>query len=77
MGIGPVVGLLMPLEERLVTGQLPGEQRADDGLVVRPPELHVMPVVGARQAFDVLKVEHAAVGLIPTQFQGTFDNRRT
>ena len=61
MGVRPVVDHLVPARVFRLARQLPGQQRGDDRLVVRPPEFHVVPVLGAGQSPGVPIIEDPAV----------------
>ena len=41
----PVMHLLVPPGVFGIPGDVPGQMRGDDGFIVRPPELHEMPVL--------------------------------
>ncbi len=65
MAVAPIVNLLMPAGVFFVAGQFVGHQRGDDGLVVRPPELHVVPVFLNWFVEQVSEVEQAATFFVP------------
>ena len=56
----------MPFRITIFPGHPVGQQGRYDGLTVRPPELHVMPVFLDRITMDINKVEQPAVLLIPS-----------
>ena len=72
----PVVNLPVPRRVLLIPGQLVGQQRRDDRLVLRPPELHVLPVLLHGQAFDVAEVEDAAKLVVPAALPHPVEHRR-
>jgi hypothetical protein len=57
MGKTPIVDKPVPVFPFFVAGQLPRQERGDDRLVVRPPELHVMPVFLHRQTPDIPEIK--------------------
>ena len=73
MGVGPVVDHLVPAGVLFVARQPIGHQRRDDRLVLRPPELHVVPVLLHRQALHVDEVGDAAV--LPSQPRSHIQSR--
>ena len=48
-----------------VAGEVIGQQRGDDGFILWPPELHVLPVLLDGQAPHVAEIEDATVLRIP------------
>jgi hypothetical protein len=61
----PVMHLLVPARVFGVAGQPPRQHGGDERLVVRPPEFHVMPVLGHGPAAQIAEIEQAAELLIP------------
>jgi len=64
--IRPGVHVVVKLGVSGMAGELPGEEGCDHRLVVRPPELHVVPVFLHGEAADIDKREQAAVCGVPT-----------
>ncbi len=48
-----------------VAGEMIGEQRGDNGLVVRPPEFHVVPILLHGQPLHIAEVEEPAILRVP------------
>src|SRR5690606_20156776 len=57
----PVSQLRVPLGIARLARQLPGEERGNERFVMRPPELHVVPVLLHRFVVNVAKVKQAAI----------------
>ncbi len=64
-GAGPVEDVTVSFQESLLSGQSPCQQCGDEGLVVWPPELHVVPVFLDRFSEHIAKVEQASELRIP------------
>lgn len=62
----PVVHLLVPRGVFQVAGELIREQRGNESFIVRPPELHVMPVLLHGLVVDVSEIQNAAKLRVPT-----------
>jgi len=63
----PIVNFLVPLSIEILTRQLPCHERGDFCLIMRPPEFHVVPILGAGLSAKVAKIEKPAAQLIPTK----------
>ena len=64
--VGIVVHQTMPLSITIFPRHLVSQQGGSDGLAVRPPELHVVPVLLDRFAMHINEVEKPAVFLVPS-----------
>ena len=74
MLVGPLVSLLVDFEVFLIPCNEIGIKGCDDGLALRPPELHILGVVLRREVSAVAEVDDAAVLLVPTPFVVPVEN---
>src|SRR5690606_2329856 len=58
----------MHLRIFFITGQKVGHERSNDGLVVRPPKFHVLPIFLNRFVIDVTEIKNTSVLVVPTSF---------
>lgn len=77
MLVGPIMDHLMPSRVLRVARELVSEQSGDDRFILRPPELHVMPVLLDRQPVDINKVQDAAVFFVPASLPHPIEHLAT
>ena len=65
----PIMNARMPFSKQRVLGMFIGKQGSDDGFVVGPPKLHVMPIFLDRFSFDIDEIEQPTMFWIPTSFE--------
>ena len=66
MRIGPIMYLAMHLRILGIARVYVRHEGRNDSLIVRPPELHEMPVLLNRLTHEICEIKNAAVLLIPT-----------
>src|SRR5690606_4134663 len=64
--IGPLMDLAVPVLVLGVAGHVRGEEGGDDGFIVGPPELHVVPVFLDGAVLQIDEVHETAVFRIPS-----------
>lgn len=66
--VAPSVNGVVPGSIVGLASQEVGEECGDDGFIVGPPELHVVPIFLAGSVMEIAKIEQAAELLIPATF---------
>ena len=73
----PIVHQLVHGGVFFLAGQGQGEQRSDDGLVVRPPEFHIVPILLHRLVVHISKIKQPTVLAVPAPCHHPVQNLAT
>jgi len=72
---GPLVGGCVPAAKLVVARLVPGQERGDHGLDLRPPKFHVVPILGDRLAEHVAEREDPTILVVPAELPGPAEHR--
>ncbi len=77
MLMAPLVNKSMPVSVATLTGQLVRHQCGDDGFIVRPPELHIRPVLLRWLAINIAEVQQTTKLAVPTAMPHPIEHAAT
>ena len=70
MGIGPVADLLMHLQIFFIARGLISIQSGNNGLCLRPPELHILRIILGRKILAITEINDTAIFFVPSPVPG-------
>ena len=63
--MSPVINLGVPFKITGFTGENICEQGRNDGLILGPPEFHIMPILRNRSATSIDKIKDSTIFIVP------------